>query len=104
MLHDSQHYSTHYRSELLANGAWLFVARCRGMDPDTFFPASQKTYYRDVETAKAFCAQCQVCAECLQFNLTAISARDDDGVWGGTTADERKAMRRERRLKERGRW
>jgi WhiB family redox-sensing transcriptional regulator len=38
------------------------------------------------EPALAICARCPVRAECLD-------AADDDGIWGGTTAVERKPRR-----------
>lgn len=41
--------------------------------------------------AKALCMECPVTAKCLTF---ALEARIDDGVWGGTSAEERRNLRR----------
>jgi WhiB family redox-sensing transcriptional regulator len=41
--------------------------------------------------AKAVCGRCRVKRECLRF---ALDSRQDFGVWGGTTEEERKLMRR----------
>lgn len=44
--------------------------------------------------AKRVCEQCPVQFDCLEF---AIEGRIIDGVWGGTTGDERHALARRRR-------
>ncbi|MEY3640570.1 MAG: hypothetical protein RLZZ199_375, partial [Actinomycetota bacterium] len=38
------------------------------------------------------CNQCTVKIECLQF---AIDTNQDSGVWGGTSEEERRALRRQ---------
>ena len=40
--------------------------------------------------AKAICAGCVVSRECLRY---ALENRQDHGVWGGTSEEERKLMR-----------
>lgn len=40
--------------------------------------------------AKSLCARCPVIAECLNAALD----RNEQGVWGGTTLDERRTMKR----------
>jgi len=45
-----------------------------------------------VAKAKAICAQCDLRMKCLDWAI----AREEFGVWGGTTARERAAIRRER--------
>lgn len=42
-----------------------------------------------VAEAKAVCATCTVSAQCLSF---ALANEIKDGVWGGLTAKERKAL------------
>lgn len=42
------------------------------------------------ERAKAVCARCQVRAECLRFAMETVQ---DHGVWGGTSEEERRALR-----------
>jgi hypothetical protein len=38
----------------------------------------------------SFCARCPIAHECLQFALT----YNEQGIWGNTTDDERKALKR----------
>ena len=65
-------------------------AACAGMDPEKFFPFPPQT--AEIEEAKAVCRQCPVKAACLAWALD----NEDFGVWGGTSEDERRAMRRAR--------
>jgi hypothetical protein len=55
------------------------------MDPETFFPAPLEP----ADTAVALCGRCPVSGACLAW---ALSVGDCHGVWGGTTARERRAM------------
>ena len=55
-----------------------------GVDPDLFTSRSAD----DVKKAKAICATCPVIEACLKAALE----RGEDGVWGGTTLAERKAL------------
>ena len=65
---------------------------CRLADPDLFFPVAIGTApaARQVEAAKAVCGPCAVRANCLSYALEA----KPEGIWGGTTLDERLAARR----------
>ena len=77
------------------SNSWVEHAACRGLEPATFYPASDD----EAETAKAICAQCPVSQACLEH---AIARRERDGVWGGLTDRERQRLiRRRRRLKAR---
>lgn len=70
---------------------WRDRAACRGSsDPELFFPAAQAgpVYVEQVARAKAVCAQCPARAACLEFALRALP----DGVAGGTTPEERRAL------------
>lgn len=71
---------------------WRDAAACRDEDPETFFPEGQagRTIMNQVDDAKAVCRQCPVRRECLCF---AVDTGQDFGVWGGLTADERRAVR-----------
>jgi WhiB family transcriptional regulator, redox-sensing transcriptional regulator len=74
---------------------WLARGACRDTDPDLFFPvASDGPALAQVAAAKAVCARCVVLDACLRF---ALDTGQDHGVWGGTTEDERRAIRRARR-------
>jgi WhiB family redox-sensing transcriptional regulator len=71
---------------------WRALGACRDEDPDLFFPiTSTGPSARQVNLAKAVCGRCRVQRECLRF---ALATRQDHGVWGGTTEEERKLMRR----------
>jgi hypothetical protein len=63
-----------------------------GQSPGTNSLANDHTIAATpVEAAKAVCATCPVSAECLQW---ALATGQDSGVWGGTSEEERRAMRR----------
>lgn len=76
---------------------WRTLGACRSADPDLFFPISSAGPARgQIAQAKAVCARCQVRRECLSF---ALKNHQVDGVWGGTSAEERQSlMRRPRPL------
>lgn len=63
-------------------------AACRTVDPEVFFPLPGDE--DGVAMARAVCAGCPVRSECLEF---ALRHGLDDGVFGGLTADERRAFR-----------
>ncbi len=44
-----------------------------------------------VERAREICAACHVSEECLEF---ALETNERTGIWGGTTEEERKSLRR----------
>ena len=70
-----------------AGQSWRLRAACRYTDPELFFPVSNSGPSLDqVTRAKAVCAACQVQSECLAF---AMRTRENHGIWGGTTEDER---------------
>jgi WhiB family redox-sensing transcriptional regulator len=82
----------------IASGArsasWMSRGACRQADPELFFPIAtvKGPAARQVEAAKAVCAACAVCAVCLSHALEIMP----DGIWGGTTMEERRAARRRR--------
>ena len=67
---------------------FLDNAACRGLDPELFYAEGGAA----VAKAKSVCAQCPLRPKCLEWAI----AREEFGVWGGTTARERAAIRRER--------
>ncbi|MEV0173126.1 WhiB family transcriptional regulator [Streptomyces sp. NPDC050803] len=74
---------------------WRDRARCRGADPELFFPLSGTgPSRRQIEEAKAVCHRCPVRGRCLAW---ALEAGEESGVWGGTDEDERRRMRRQER-------
>jgi len=70
--------------------SWRLQARCRGVDPDIFFPVSDE----DAADAKVICSYCPVREACLEW---ALSTREKNGVWGGLTERERRRVIRQRR-------
>jgi WhiB family redox-sensing transcriptional regulator len=75
-------------------GDWRHRARCRGEDPELFFPTGTAgPVEAQVQAAKAVCAACPVRGECLAWALDAGSDADY-GVWGGLDEAERRTLRR----------
>ena len=73
--------------------AWRNRASCRSVDPDLFFPVGTTGLAVDqIDSAKAVCGECPVSRSCLEFALT---TNQDSGVWGGTSEEERRTLRRQ---------
>jgi WhiB family redox-sensing transcriptional regulator len=83
------------RSVITANApprSWLDLAACRQVDPEIFFPISTTgAAIGQVHEAQAICARCPVATACLDW---AQRMGLGHGVWGGTTPEERRALRR----------
>lgn len=72
---------------------WMSRGACQGEDPELFFPiAMTGPALQQVSVAKAICQSCAVRVACLSYGLQT----SQDGIWGGTTREERRAMRRAR--------
>ncbi|MGH8899988.1 MAG: WhiB family transcriptional regulator [Egibacteraceae bacterium] len=68
---------------------WRIKAACLGEDTELFFPyGSTGCALEQAEQAKAICA---VRTECLDG---AMVNNQQDGVWGGLSEGERRALRR----------
>jgi WhiB family redox-sensing transcriptional regulator len=84
-------------------------ARCRGTDPDAFYPAVgtsgaevTDTYARAERAhARALCAGCPVTAACLELALRIPAGLH--GIWGATTERDRRAILRRRHADQRAR-
>jgi WhiB family transcriptional regulator, redox-sensing transcriptional regulator len=75
---------------------WRVDAACFGMDTLIFFPLGEgEASERNAELAKTACSRCNVSEECLEF---ALLTTQNDGIWGGYTEDERRVLKRARRL------
>jgi WhiB family redox-sensing transcriptional regulator len=71
---------------------WWSRAACRSADPELFFPVSLSgAGASEMEEAKAMCAKCTVRSHCLS---AALALGHVHGIWGGTTEDERRRLRR----------
>jgi len=78
----------------LANASygWRQQAICRDTDPDLFFPVGTTGQALvQIERAREVCNQCPVKRDCLEF---ALETNQDSGIWGGTSEEERRAIRR----------
>ena len=69
---------------------WMDSGACHGSDPELFFPISATgRAVPQINSAKAICGQCPVSEKCLSYALRTMP----DGIWGGTTREERVAIR-----------
>ncbi len=81
-------------SLVLANAdySWRRDAICRDTDPDLFFPVGTTGYALvQIDRAKQVCGECPVKVECLDY---ALDTNQDSGIWGGTSEEERRTLRR----------
>lgn len=77
------------------NLSWQDSAACRGNDPDLFFPVGKTGLsIQQIAAAKEVCLSCVARVSCLEF---AIMTKQEYGVWGGTSEEERKTIQRVRR-------
>jgi WhiB family redox-sensing transcriptional regulator len=78
-------------SAITGPGDWRDNAACRDADPDLFFPiGTAGPALRQVQEAIGICQTCPIQVRCLAW---ALEQRVTDGVWGGTTAEQRRAIR-----------
>lgn len=65
---------------------WMLRGYCSVMqaNPDIFYEEGNE------ETAKAFCRQCPVINTCRDWAMK----NDEEGVWGGTSSADRRAILR----------
>ena len=71
---------------------WREDAACRASSPDLFFPVGTVGHaLTEIESAKAVCAGCGVREACLEF---AVLTNQEFGVWGGTSEEERRKLRK----------
>ena len=69
---------------------WREAAACLDSPEDvSFFPDREDV--AGIAKAKAICASCPVADECLTW---AIESNQTEGIWGGHTSKERRALRR----------
>lgn len=63
--------------------SWREQAACKDLDPSLFFPSENST--RQTKAAKAICRGCFCRVQCLEYAIET----DSEGIWGGSTYDER---------------
>lgn len=74
---------------------WQEKAACRDTDPALFFPIGTTGPAVDqIASAKQVCHTCMSRDACLDF---ALATNQDTGVWGGTSEEERRVIRRRMR-------
>ncbi|RBQ21545.1 WhiB family transcriptional regulator [Spongiactinospora rosea] len=80
--------------------SWQQRGICWGHeDPDLWFPSvADFKGYRDAghaaySDARVICARCPVWRQCREY---ALEAGEEDGMWGGLTPRERRAIRQSR--------
>jgi WhiB family transcriptional regulator, redox-sensing transcriptional regulator len=77
---------------MITNPHWRLDATCRREDPELFFPVAATGSSADqADQARRICLACPVRAACLDW---AMRHHQDYGIWGGTTAQERRVLRR----------
>ncbi len=76
-----------------ASYEWRNHALCRDTSPELFFPVGTTgPALSQISEAKAVCDQCTVAVECLEF---ALATNQDSGIWGGTSEEDRRVLRRQ---------
>ncbi|MBZ9644598.1 WhiB family transcriptional regulator [Streptomyces sp. PSKA30] len=71
---------------------WRERAACLHEDPDLFFPIGNTgPTLEQIDEARAVCRRCPVVEQCLDW---AIQVGQVEGIWGGMTDSERRALRR----------
>ena len=84
--------SAHLLSLTIASDEWRRNAACRDTDPDLFFPVGTTgPAIEQIDNAKAVCRECEARQPCLEYALT---TNQDSGIWGGTSEEERRKLRR----------
>ena len=84
--------SAHLLTLTIESDEWRRTAACRDTDPDLFFPVGTTgPAIEQIANAKAVCRQCDSQTACLEF---AIATNQDSGIWGGTSEEERRILRR----------
>ncbi len=72
---------------------WQRHAACKGPRAELFFPPTSPERKEDrmarERDAKAICASCAVCGDCLTY---ALRIKEAHGIWGGTTELERRDL------------
>ena len=82
----------------LARCSVLATHHSRGLNsscqegPELFFPIGNTGLaFLQIERAKVVCRRCEVLGTCLSW---AMESRQDAGVWGGLSDDQRRALQR----------
>jgi WhiB family redox-sensing transcriptional regulator len=75
------------------NVDWMERAACTEVFPELFFPISPKET-QQINLAKQVCQQCPVLDDCYVYAINV----NVDGIWAGTTTEQRKMSRKQLRI------
>lgn len=64
---------------------------CAQTDPEAFYPNWGQSSSHETREAKQICKRCPVQPECLAY---ALVAKEQFGIWGGMTTEERNRLNR----------
>jgi WhiB family redox-sensing transcriptional regulator len=71
---------------------WRNRSACLDEEPELFFPiGNSDPAILQTKEAKTVCLRCEVVETCLKW---AIDSRQDAGVWGALSEDERRSLKR----------
>ena len=71
---------------------WRSRAACRDTEPELFFPiGTTGQAIEQIDAAKSVCRLCEAQSECLEF---ALATNQESGVWGCTSEEERRKLRK----------
>lgn len=91
--------TTAYETSTRRGSDWRDDAACQQYDPELWFPiGTTGPALVQVEEARAIClTKCsdETRAACLAFAVDPVT-RQDEGIWGATTEDERRKAKRKR--------
>lgn len=79
-----------------ADWDWQSKSACKDQDTSLFFyEDNERGEIKDkrIAAAKQICDGCSVKTQCLEF---ALQIKEDYGIWGGLTPEERYTIRRRR--------
>ena len=74
----------------ISDVSWRTKGACQGLDTEIFYPDNED----HADFAISVCSDCVVRLACLEY---ALENREHQGVWGATTARDRRRMLRQRR-------
>lgn len=81
----------HFRQRDASEQAWRQQGLCWGANVDLWYPTRDESEGHQAETV---CHGCPVRTECLEY---ALDNNEDIGIWGGTSARQRRRIRQARR-------
>jgi len=85
--------SSHLLTLTLASDEWRRQSACRDTDPELFFPVGTTgPAIEQIQSAKTVCRSCEAQAQCLEY---ALATNQDSGIWGGTSEEERRKLRKQ---------